>query len=308
MDFLTYDNIDNMTQAVVALGFRFGVPFGENNLRISYDTFVQGIEKYMAEKEEAVPVTYTDPKSKQIITIGRVTVFGHNMITFSLDKEEIKKHGLFFKFSDCQIELDTYDFGLIVSFDEFKRKNMDMKVINYISRLKIVPCHKYAIIQNPNLISTKGSNIYAEEVPEIEIRYHRELCPELEDVEINPKGDFVDLRAAEEVHLKPGEFKLISLGVSMKLPEGYYAELVPRSSTFKHFGLIQTNSVGIIDESYCGDNDIWMMTVLATRETVVKLNYRIAQFKIEKKSKFKFKTVEKLEDEDRGGFGSTGVN
>lgn len=122
MDFLTYDNIDNMDKAVVALGFRFGVPFGENNLRISYDTFVQGIEKYMAEKEEAVPVTYTDPKSKQIITIGRVTVFGHNMITFSLDKEKIKKYGLFFKFSDCQIELDTYDFGLIVSFDEFKGK------------------------------------------------------------------------------------------------------------------------------------------------------------------------------------------
>lgn len=308
MDFLTYDNIDNMDRAAVNLGFRFNVPFGENDLRISYETFTEGIEKYLKAKNERVPVTYTDPKSKQIITIGTVILFGANMITILLDREEIKKHGLFFKFSDCQIELDTYDFQLIVSVDQYKRKFMDMKVINYISRLKIVPCHKYAIIQNPNLISRKGTNIYAEEVPEIEIRYHRELCPELEDIEFNPKGDYVDLRAAEEVHLKPGEFKLISLGVSMKLPKGYYAELVPRSSTFKHFGLIQTNSVGIIDESYCGDNDIWMMPVLATRETVVKVNDRIAQFKIEKKSKFKLKTVEKLEDEDRGGFGSTVVN
>ena len=84
---------------------------------------------------------------------------------------------------------------------------------------------------------------------------------------IDGKSDWIDLRAAENVALKAGEFKLIPLGVAMKLPQGYEAHVVPRSSTFKNFGIIQTNHCGIIDESYCGDNDQWYVPAYALRDT-----------------------------------------
>lgn len=122
-------------------------------------------------------------------------------------------------------------------------------------------------------------------------------------------GDWIDLRAAENIELKAGDFKLIPLGVAMQLPAGYEAHIVPRSSTFKNYGIIQTNSVGIIDESYCGDNDQWMMPVYATRDVVINKNNRICQFRIMKKmSEVEFETVEKLGNSNRGGFGSTGIN
>ena len=140
------------------------------------------------------------------------------------------------------------------------------------------------------------------------VRYHKEDCNDLIELEINPKGDFIDLRCAENVTLKSGEFKLISLGISVKLPEGYYAEMVPRSSTFKNFGIIMTNSIGIIDESYCGDNDIWRFPALAMRDTEIHINDRIAQFRVVKKKPIKINKVDKLYDEDRGGIGSTGIN
>ena len=89
-----------------------------------------------------------------------------------------------------------------------------------------------------------------------------------------------DLRASETVELKAGEFKLIPLGVAMQLPKGYEAHVVPRSSTFKNYGLLQVNSCGIIDGSYCGDDDMWRMPVYATRDTVVNVNDRICQFRI----------------------------
>lgn len=132
-----------------------------------------------------------------------------------------------------------------------------------------------------------------------------------EDVErlryIDGKSDWIDLRASERVELKAGEFKLIPLGVAMQLPAGYEAHLVPRSSTFKNYGILQTNSCGIIDGSYCGDEDMWRMPAYATRDTVIEKNDRIAQFRIvENQPKIVFEECEKLENANRGGFGSTG--
>ena len=95
----------------------------------------------------------------------------------------------------------------------------------------------------------------------------------------------------------------------MELPEGYEAHIVPRSSTFKNFGIIQTNHYGIIDESYCGDNDQWCFPAFALRDTIIHKNDRICQFRIVKKQPpVEFEVVEHLGKTDRGGFGSTGIN
>ena len=141
----------------------------------------------------------------------------------------------------------------------------------------------------------------------IKIKYHTDEIEKLRY--IDGKSDWIDLRSAEDVELKAGEFALISLGVSMELPKGYEAHIVPRSSTFKTWGIIQTNSMGVIDESYCGDNDIWKMPVYATRDTIIHKNDRICQFRImEHQPTIEFEEVEHLEGSDRGGFGSTGKN
>ena len=124
---------------------------------------------------------------------------------------------------------------------------------------------------------------------------------------IDGVSDWIDLRAASEVSLKKGEFALIPLGVAMKLPKGYEAHVVPRSSTFKNFGIIQTNHMGVIDESYCGDNDQWFMPALAVRDTQIHINDRICQFRIMKhQPTITFEETDHLADKDRGGFGSTG--
>lgn len=137
----------------------------------------------------------------------------------------------------------------------------------------------------------------------IDIKYHADI----DKLDMKDYGDFIDLRSAENVEIKAGEFKLINLGVSMKLPDGYWAQLVPRSSLFKNHGLIQTNSFGVIDNSYSGDNDIWMMPVYATRDTKIEFNERIAQFRIVKSmNKVEFVIKDTLGGNDRGGFGSTG--
>lgn len=140
----------------------------------------------------------------------------------------------------------------------------------------------------------------------LQIKYHNE---EIEKIKKIDKGDWIDLRAAEKVELKQGDFALISLGVSMKLPDGYEAHLAPRSSTFKTWGIIQTNSIGVVDNSYSGNNDIWKMPVYATRDTVVNVNDRICQFRIMPKMPvLDVEEVDNLEGPDRGGFGSTGTN
>lgn len=138
----------------------------------------------------------------------------------------------------------------------------------------------------------------------IEIVYHN---PDLQEIEKTEKGDWIDLRASQDYHLKAGEFTLIDLGVSMKLPKGYEAHLAPRSSAFKNYGIIQTNSVGIVDNSYNGTNDIWKMPVYATRDCHIKLNERICQFRIMEKMPYVvFEKVDSLNENDRGGFGSSG--
>ena len=140
---------------------------------------------------------------------------------------------------------------------------------------------------------------------ELKIKYHNDDLIRLKPL-VN--GDWVDLRAAEEVSLKAGEFKLISLGISVQLPKGYEAHIVPRSSTFMNFGIIQTNHYGVIDESYCGDNDIWKFPAYALRDTKIHINDRICQFRLyEHQPSLELKEVSKLDGRDRGGFGSTGV-
>ena len=140
----------------------------------------------------------------------------------------------------------------------------------------------------------------------IKIKYHNK---KIDKIKKFANGDWIDLRAAETVELKAGEYKVISLGISIELPMGYEAHIVPRSSTFKNWGIIQSNQMGIIDNSYSGDADVWGMPVLATRDTVIHENDRICQFRIvEKQPEIIFEEVEKLNGQNRGGFGSTGKN
>ena len=140
----------------------------------------------------------------------------------------------------------------------------------------------------------------------IKIKYHSDQIEKLDY--IAGKSDWIDLRSAEDVTLEAGEFHLINLGVSVQLPEGYEMIIAPRSSTYKNFGLIQTNSIGVVDESYCGDNDILRMPVKADRHTEIHVNDRVCQFRIMKhQPTIVFKEVEHLEGQDRGGFGTTGI-
>lgn len=154
---------------------------------------------------------------------------------------------------------------------------------------------------------------------QIKIKY---FDKEIEKIAAIEKGCWIDLRAAKDITLKAGESMLIPLGVAMELPIGYEAYLAPRSSTFKNYGIIQTNHLGIIDgfatdeqgnvipgTGFCGDNDQWHMPVYALRDTVIKKNDRICQFRIVKKQPdIQFVEVENLSNIDRGGIGSTGIN
>ena len=140
----------------------------------------------------------------------------------------------------------------------------------------------------------------------LQIKYHSKEIEKIKKIE---KGDWIDLRSAENVHLKAGQFKLISLGISMKIPEGYEAHIAPRSSTFKTWHILQTNSIGVVDNSYSGNNDVWLMPVYATQDCTISVNDRICQFRImEKMPEIVFEEVENLEGPDRGGIGSTGTN
>lgn len=140
----------------------------------------------------------------------------------------------------------------------------------------------------------------------LRIKYFDKSIEKLKKTE---KGDWIDLRSAIDISLKKGDFGLIPLGVGMVLPDGYEAHIVPRSSTFKNWKIIQTNSVGIIDNSYSGENDQWMMPIYAVEDTEIKKNDRICQFRIlEKMPALEIQEVEHLNDVSRGGFGSTGKN
>ena len=139
---------------------------------------------------------------------------------------------------------------------------------------------------------------------QIKVVYHNKNLGKIEEI---TGGDWYDLRAAETVEMIAGEFKLISLGISMKLPEGYEAHMAPRSSTFKKWGVLQTNSIGVIDNSFSGTNDIWRFPALAMRDTTIYEGDRICQFRIVKRQpKVEFIEVDELDSKDRGSFGSTG--
>ena len=141
------------------------------------------------------------------------------------------------------------------------------------------------------------------EPKEIKIKYTRDI-EKIHEIEV---GDWVDLRVALDTYMTEGELYHIPLGVAMQLPEGYEALVIPRSSTFKKYGIVQANSVGLIDEAYCGDSDEWHFPAYATRETFIPKNTRICQFRIQKhQPTIMLKEVEHLGNENRGGFGSTG--
>ena len=139
----------------------------------------------------------------------------------------------------------------------------------------------------------------------IQIKYFH---PEMEKLtDIDGKSDWIDLHAAETVTMKAGEFRLIPLGVAIALPEGYEAHIVPRSSTFKNYGILQTNSMGVVDYTYRGDGDQWRMPAYATRDVTIDKNARICQFRImEHQPAILFEETDSLDHEDRGGIGSTG--
>ena len=143
----------------------------------------------------------------------------------------------------------------------------------------------------------------------MDIKVHY-LSEEIEELRyIDGKSDWIDLRSARNISLKKGEFCLIPLGIAVELPAGYEAHIVPRSSTFKNFGIIQTNSMGIIDETYCGNGEQWHFPAYALRDTEIHVNDRICQFRImEHQPALTFVKTERLAGQDRGGFGSTGKN
>lgn len=141
---------------------------------------------------------------------------------------------------------------------------------------------------------------------DIKIKYFDDAATRIEKIE---KGNWIDLRAAKDMTISAGTFAMIPLGIAMQLPIGYEAHVLPRSSTFKKWGIIQTNSCGIIDTSYCGNDDEWMMPVYAVRDTTIQKGDRVCQFRIvESQPEINFIEVKELEGENRGGFGSTGSN
>lgn len=133
------------------------------------------------------------------------------------------------------------------------------------------------------------------------VRYIDNSLPPLEK-----HGDWVDLYAREDIEIKTGEHKLIPLNVAMKLPNGFEAYVLPRSSTYKNYGLLVTNSMGMIDNDYCGNHDEWKLSVVGTREAKIEKGARIAQFRIQRNQEITLNEVFSLSGKDRGGFGSSG--
>jgi len=169
---------------------------------------------------------------------------------------------------------------------------------------------------NTATINIKDSSninvIRRSDVPQtIKIKY---FDPDMPRMELTVDGDWIDCRAARDYDLDPNTFNftndplLIDLGFACKLPAGYEAHLAPRSSSFKRWGFLVVNSVGVIDESYCGEEDHWMLAVYPTRKAHINKYDRVCQFRIMKKQpEIIFEEVENLSNNSRGGFGSTGV-
>lgn len=120
-------------------------------------------------------------------------------------------------------------------------------------------------------------------------------------------GAMFDLAASEDVKLREGEVKVIPLGIRMKLPEGHFGLVVPRSSTCLKRGILMANSVGVIEPDYCGDNDVWGFVAYAVRDTAIAKGMRIAQFMpVPMFGDLDFDVVDSMPYTDRGGYGSTG--
>jgi dUTP pyrophosphatase len=150
------------------------------------------------------------------------------------------------------------------------------------------------------------SHVRMKEIVDLEILYHNKSLEKIEKIK---EGDWIDLRAAENIEIKKGDFGLIDLGVSVKIPEGYEMHIVPRSSTFKKWQILQTNSMGVVDQTYSGNEDILKFPALAMEDTKINVNDRICQFRlIQNQPKINFKEVQSLSSTSRGGFGSTGSN
>lgn len=173
--------------------------------------------------------------------------------------------------------------------------------------LMAIMCDRiYCYIHKNVTDKTKEKCMYHCGVQNIKIKYFDNEIDKIEKISI---GDWIDLRSAETVQLKKGEFHLVPLGVGMKLPDGYEANIVPRSSTYKNFKVLQTNSFAVIDNSYSGDNDQWLYPVIAMEDTTINKNDRICQFRINKtQPMIEFEEVEHLDNVNRGGIGSTGIN
>lgn len=139
----------------------------------------------------------------------------------------------------------------------------------------------------------------------VKIKYLRDIEP----VRKIAVGDWIDLRCAEDVYMRQGDYRAIPLGVVIDIPEGFEGWIAPRSSTFKRYGILMTNSIGVIDESYCGDNDELHFPAYATRPTLIKAGERICQLRLVRhQPDIEFVTVETMGNPDRGGLGSTGDN
>lgn len=168
----------------------------------------------------------------------------------------------------------------------------------------VMPIDTTKLIKKLNAASARKKCMFMKK--KIKIKYFDNTIDKIKKIDV---GDWIDLHVVGTHELKKGEFELLPLGIAMKLPKGYEAHVVPRSSTFKNFKIIQTNHHGVIDESYCGDTDQWFFPAYALEDTVINHNDRICQFRIMKKQPaIVFEEVEEMKDKSRGGFGSTGKN
>lgn len=165
---------------------------------------------------------------------------------------------------------------------------------------KLIECRLFNLV----IIEAKAQPKKSKSPLKIKVKYFADIEPLAKFT----SGDWIDLRAAEDVSLKAFEFKLIPLGVGFKLPPGYELNIVPRSSTYKNFKILQTNSYAVGDNSFSGNDDQYHFPALAIEDTVIKKGDRICQFRINRiMNKIEIETVEFLDEISRGGIGSTGI-
>lgn len=236
----------------------------------------------------------------------------YNKFISNLDYYSYKK-SIYGNYIFLNLHIDKSDFYLTVNvqdnngftFSPFYNPNDRHNNLVYKEVVKNYNNFMDSLVSKKILVDDSGEHIM-NNVKTIRIKYFGKNVKKLEKF---TKGDWIDLSSTEDITMKAGEFKLIRLGIAMELPKGYEAHIVSRSSTFKNYGIIQANSIGIIDNTYCGDKDEWMFPAYALRDTTVRKNDRICQFRIvENQPPIHFEEVDVLGNKDRGGIGSTGKN